>query len=404
MLLHAHDRIQAAEVCYFRAHRLDNRDPRWAYYLAAARSANGRYEQAVEAYRAAVALRPDYAPAQLGLVKALAGAGELDAAREACERVIARHPQLAAAHYELGKIHASQGRLKEALESHAAACRIYPRYGAARYALATAYRRLGRSAEAAEHFEIYEQNKSAVPPAEDPLLAAVHALGGGGVTHIAEGQRLAAAGKLEAAVQAHLKALEIDPRLLSAHVNLISLYGRLGRNADALTHYRAAIEIDPGSDEAHYNYGVLAASQGRAKEAAAAYRKVLAANPRHPEAHNNLGYLLQQAGRPGEAAAHFRSALEYQPGYAQAHFNLGMLLMERKDYRAAIGHFRASLDAADESQARRLFALAAAYARSGDRENALLYARQARQAASQSGQRELLAGIEKNLAILERAR
>jgi len=49
-----------------------------------------------------------------------------------------------------------------------------------------------------------------------------------------------------------------------------------------------------------------------------------------------------------------------------------------------------------------MYALAAAYARAADRENALKYMREARQRAAALGQSDLLSSIERDLHILEK--
>ena len=55
----------------------------------------------------------------------------------------------------------------------------------------------------------------------------------------------------------------------------------------------------------------------------------------------------------------------------------------------------------DENTPRYLYALAAAYARSGDREKALNFARKAREQAAARGQTRLLTTIEKDIRALE---
>ena len=74
---------------------------------------------------------------------------------------------------------------------------------------------------------------------EDPLLDAVKQLHIGAHHYLKQGVSLEAAGHLAQAAAEHERALEIDPKLEQAHINLISLYGRLGQPAKAETHYKA---------------------------------------------------------------------------------------------------------------------------------------------------------------------
>src|SRR6185295_17074025 len=71
MVLHAHQILDSAGVCYRRASLLDPKSFEWKYYLGVV--SNG--EAAVDALRAALRLR-DYLPAKLRLGEALLAAGD----------------------------------------------------------------------------------------------------------------------------------------------------------------------------------------------------------------------------------------------------------------------------------------------------------------------------------------
>jgi tetratricopeptide (TPR) repeat protein len=150
-------------------------------------------------------------------------------------------------------------------------------------------------------------------------------------------------------------------------VNLIRIYGMLGQSEKAAEQYRAAIAIDP----------TLA------------------------EAHNNYAYLVMTSGKLQEAADLYRAALESRPDYRIAHFNLGRILVQQGRLTEAIEHFRQTLGGDDDETPRYTYALGAAYARVGNRDEGLRYLREARQKASDRGQAELLASIERDLRTLE---
>jgi tetratricopeptide (TPR) repeat protein len=218
---------------------------------------------------------------------------------------------------------------------------------------------------------------------------------------LAEGVRLGEAGDVEGAIREHERALELDPQLHQAHVNLILLYGGIGRWSDAERHYRAAVELAPGRGEPHYDYGVALARQGRLPEAVIAFQKALDVNPYHPGAHNNLGSLLLPEGRLDEAAGHFRAALENDPGHRAARFNLARVLGAQGRLGEAIEELHKIVTPEDEETPRYLFALGAAYVRAGEREKGAAYAREALQMARELGQAELAAIIERDLRRLE---
>jgi len=79
------------------------------------------------------------------------------------------------------------------------------------------------------------------------------------------------------ATNAYLKALEMDPTISDAHVNLGRLFHKAGlmgvlledlkRPAEAAGWYEAAIERDPVFADAHYNLGLILDALGKKKDA-----------------------------------------------------------------------------------------------------------------------------------------
>ena len=113
---------------------------------------------------------------------------------------------------------------------------------------------------------------------------------------------------------AYERALDLDPGLGEAHVNLGRLYHEEGNHDKAEGHYRAAIEKDPEYALAHFNLGVLLEDCGRAKEAAAAYHKALAHDPSFADAHYNLALIYEAEGKRVEAFKHLWAARKIYRG------------------------------------------------------------------------------------------
>ncbi len=403
MILDAYQQYESAAVCYQRAHLLDRGAFRWLYYLGWTQSAEGKHEEAAATLREALRLNPEYLAAQLKLAEGLLADGNREPSRDLYEAILKKHPDSAAAHYGLGRVYATQGDLKAAAASYLKACELFPAYGAAHYALALAYRKLGETVKARQHFSLYEENKTTVPPLDDPLRSAVRDLDLSAQSHLRKALVLDQTGKIEAAIAEHEKALQIDPQEVQAHINLISLYGRLGQFEKAEQHFRAAINLHPNRADAYYDYGVLLISQRKDLEAERALRQALQINPFYAEAYNNLGYLYEQQGRLEEALQQYREAIENRPNYRLAHFHIGRILVNQGRYNEAIEHFLKTLAPEDASTPGYLYALAATYARAGDRESALRYAHKAREGAVARGQTQLLRSIDRDLRILERA-
>ena len=323
-------------------------------------------------------------------------------ARKLFEEAVRTNPQSAYAWFGLGRAQAAAGDHAGAVKSLGQACKLFPDFGTAHYALALAYRSLKQPEEAKRELELSEKHKRNVPDTGDRLQADLNDLFTSPSELIGRGIDHAAQGDLERAVAEHEKALEFDPAQIRAHINLISLYARIGQFAKAEEHYQAAIALDPNSAEAHYNFGVLLLSQGKIREAEGPFRQALQADPRYAEAHNNLGDVLQRQGRLEEAVTEFRSAVAARPDFHQAHFNLGRILVNQKIYREGIEELTKAAGAKDEAaEPTYLYALGAAYARAGDRENALQYMRGAREKAIAQKQTSLQDKIDQDLRRLE---
>jgi protein O-mannosyl-transferase len=401
MLLYANEQYELAEACFARAHALAPTEARWAYTLGRTQVYLAHYDRAIASLGEALRREEGYLPARLMLAKSLLEAGRADESRALYRRIVEERPDTAEAQYGLGRIAAERGETSAAVETLLRACRLFPSFGAAHYALARAYRSTGDETKAREQLALYEKDKLGWPTVPDPWLAAIVSLKTGANARLRKGIQLAEEGQLQAAAEEHEAALSTDSKLVQAHVNLIRLYAQLGQPDKAEAHYRAALAVDPNLAELHHNYGVLLSGQGRSAEATVAFRKAVELNPAHTEAQSNLAYLLMTSGKLDEAALHYRAALESRPQHRAAHFNLGRILVLQGSLREAIEHLEQTLLPEDEETPRCTYALGAAWARAGNREEALRYMREARWKATTLGQTALLGSIDKDLRVLE---
>ena len=401
MVLQTYEDHELAALCYQRARGLAPNEFQWVYLLGACQIALGKHHEAVATLREAVQRKPDYLAAQLKLADSLLASGELRESGRLYQTIISQRAEIAQAHYGLGRVKAAGRDSAAAAEHLRKAVEMFPSYGAAHYALALAYRDLGNAAKAGEHLSLYQKHKNVRPPLADPLLNAVAELNSGATERIRRGIQLEAEGKLEESIAEHERALEINPQLTQAHINLIQLYGRTKRPGKAEEHYRAAVALNPDLAESHYNFGVMLVEQNRWPEAALAFRRAIGINPYFAEAHLNYGAMLEQQQQYDEAMKHYQAAVENRSNYRQAHFQLARMLIYKNRMPEAIEHLHQTLAPEDDQTPRFTYALAAAYARAGDKTSALKYARAARDRAAALRQTELLALIERDLKLLE---
>lgn len=401
MTLHAYEQYDLAVVCYERAHLLAPKEFRWAYYLGMTRAELGRQREAAEAFRAALRLEPGHLPAELRLAEALLADGQFAESRQLYEALAKKNSRLAQVSYGLGRIAAAGGDSVAAIAHYRAALALFAEYGAAHYALGMALRDQGKIPEAQGHLALSQRLTFSRPALDDRLVASIAEMNAGASRHLKRGAALESAGNLPEAIAEHERALEINPWLIQAHINLISLYGRAGQPENAEKHYRAAMEINPELPDTHYNYGVLLVTQERYAQAAAAFRQCLQLNPYYAEAHHNYAVMIEREGRLDEAAQHYRKAIENKSGYRSAHFHLGRILVHQERLDDAIAQFLLALTPEDAETPRYAYALGATYARAGDRRKAVEYLRKALELATAMKQAQLAASIERDLKTLE---
>lgn len=111
----------------------------------------------------------------------------------------------------------------------------------------------------------------------------------------------------EEAMAAYRQALELEPGLADAHLNLGRLLHERGQTPDAERHYRLALAVRPNDATAAYNLGVALQDLGRLKDAAQAYEVALGLDRTLADAHYNLAGLYEELGEPEAAFRHLRT-------------------------------------------------------------------------------------------------
>lgn len=124
--------------------------------------------------------------------------------------------------------------------------------------------------------------------------------------------------QMEQAAELYRKALEADPFLVAALINLGNIHYARSRLAEALALYEQACQIAPEFFEAHYNLANVLHDLGRLSEAADAYRAALELDPSHPDAHFYLAVTLEKMERSAEARPHWQSYQRLAPDGAWA--------------------------------------------------------------------------------------
>ena len=277
---------------------------------------------------------------QPGRARLLQEAGRLDEAIAAYRRAIALKPSLAAAYYNLGSTLRQKGRFDEAIAAFGFAIQLQPDHAAA-------HNNLGGTLQEADRLdEAIAAYRRAI--ALEPASAGAHSNLGSAWTD---------KGRFDDAVATLRRAIELDPMNGAAYCNLAVALHAMGRVEEALAAYRRALELRPDSAVAHSNLGNALNDAGRLDEALSALARAIELRPDRAEAHNILGNVLKDQGRLDEAFAALRAALEQNPDHAATASNLLFTAHFHPDHDARTllaehrrwaGHFAAPLAAQAE--------------------------------------------------------
>ena len=113
----------------------------------------GRYEEAIEAYKKAISIKPDYPQAYLNIGDALQNQGKYDEAIDAHKKAILLKPDYADAYYNQGLALHKQDKLDEAIEAYNKAISLKPDYAEAHYNLSFTLLNCGRIKEGLDESE-----------------------------------------------------------------------------------------------------------------------------------------------------------------------------------------------------------------------------------------------------------
>ena len=117
----------------------------------------------------------------------------------------------------------------------------------------------------------------------------------------------------EEAAQAYRRALEDDPDLVAAIINLANIRYAKDELAEAQALYERAISLDSSYFEAHFNLGNIHHDHGRYPNAVSCYREALVLNPDYPDAHFYLAVTLEKIGRSSEARQYWKQYQSLAP-------------------------------------------------------------------------------------------
>lgn len=202
-----------------------------------------QFAESIALCRKALQIKPDWAEPYVTMGNALQGQGEIDDAIRCYSQALTLNPNLVSAHVNLGSMLYKQGRLTEATINYRKALSLQPNLAAIHWNLAQVLHQEGKLEEA----KLHELKALEL----EPKL-------GGFELQIQLGYELAKQGKLEAAVTAWQRAIEMQPNKAEPYCQIGILRRRQGKNQEAIPLLKQAIALEPNLAVAHQHLcGIL---------------------------------------------------------------------------------------------------------------------------------------------------
>ncbi|XP_050076758.1 protein O-mannosyl-transferase TMTC2 [Anopheles maculipalpis] len=307
-------------------------------------------------FRSAITVNPPKALGNLGSV--LSAQGRYQEAKEALKAALSHRPNMADVHYNLGILLQNQQDYNEAVESFRKAIRFRPSLALAYLNLGTSLIALGRCQEAASVLrEGTKLDGSGLRDRAAHDNARISAL-------LQLGNLYADQGKLQRALAVYREALHTLPERYppqGIYHRLGDIFARLSQWSEAERFQRAALEAQPDHIAAHLSYGtMLARNSSRTSEAEQWFRRALRLAPNDASVHHHYAEFLSSQRRTEEAFQYrvraaelapedyalvmaaasslrlhdrkleaerwYRQAVKLRPQEARAHTNLGAIL------------------------------------------------------------------------------
>jgi tetratricopeptide (TPR) repeat protein len=140
-------------LCEYMVSKVPNAAPSLHYNLGASYGELGRWQEAIDEYKQAIRIKPDYADAHNNLGAVYSKLGRYQDAIEAFSHAIKIKTDYAEAQYNLGITYGKLGRYQDAIEAFSQAIKIKTDYAEAHYNLGVAYYKLGRYQEAVDAYK-----------------------------------------------------------------------------------------------------------------------------------------------------------------------------------------------------------------------------------------------------------
>jgi tetratricopeptide (TPR) repeat protein len=310
------------------------------YALGEEARLRGDFSEAITHFRRAVDTGKAEARVLLSLATLLIQEGRPAEALPYLEQYLGAVPQSIEGWYRLGQALRLQDRLPEAKQAWMQALRLDREHKTVLYALGEVCEKLGQHGEAERfrrEFARLEARDRLNPQLRrtwyDDLAAAREGLA---AAHVAVAKFLAVRGDWELAEAHYRRAAEVDPRNTAARIALLEWAAENARWQEALRWVEELAALQPTELEWALRRGAVLLQLGRLEEAQSAFLTATEIAPGRPEGYVALAQLMVYRNRDLEGARHWaRRAVECAPSAANYHL-LAIVCERQKDLEAAV--------------------------------------------------------------------
>ncbi len=332
--------LTGALAAWSQAERLDIQTASLRYHLSSLVSYNygislvhdGRLEQAMEQWQAALRIQPDFAEAHYALGLGYLAAGNPATAVSRFHETLhhASHwpnvyEALGVAYYESHEYVLAEQAWRQALALKPDLPKVHANLGLLRL-------QEEKYQEAIGHF----RDALSLQP---ELVSAHYNLG---VALFAKGDEFASVKPLET-------ALSLNSRLTSARLLLGAAWSRMGNWAQAASIWRQALrqEYVPQDQDRvwlHYNLGVAMMAMGNVDDAIREFRVVAGERPTWAQGWSQLGSALMATRQWDQAVVALETAARLQPAWAHLYFSMGKSRAEQGKLSQAVASLQRAVE------------------------------------------------------------
>ena len=137
-------------------------------------------------------------------------------------------------------------------------------------------------------------------------------------------------------------ALKINPKFLSALINLSITYQNLNNYNQAITYLKKAVAIKPTMYELYNDIGFLYKKNKEYSLSIKYFNSAIEINNKYDNAFFNLGLSLKELNKLDEAFKNFIKTIELNPNHSNAYFELGEILRKKEKYVEAVNYYKKS--------------------------------------------------------------